>query len=206
MFNGSENAPGEYFEYTRAMGATDLNGTTWFDRTNYFQTVPRPQSRAGPVPRKRPDGPSARRAHPGESDQPDRRRPEREAPGRQRALRPGRICPARRRCSPKAIPIATRRSARWPTCRAATLDTVARLVPRELRAEQRRPRPRRRHRRRRGAAAGRALFRRRSRAGPVNEPAAGRRADAAGARRPGDARPRRQHPPLSQLGRPRPHP
>ncbi len=42
MFNGSENAPGEYFEYTRAMGATDLNGTTWFDRTNYFQTVPRP--------------------------------------------------------------------------------------------------------------------------------------------------------------------
>ena len=42
MFNGSENAPGEYFEYTRRMGATDLNGTTWFDRTNYFQTVPRP--------------------------------------------------------------------------------------------------------------------------------------------------------------------
>jgi zinc protease len=42
MFNGSENAPGEYFEYTRAMGATDLNGTTWFDRTNYFQTVSRP--------------------------------------------------------------------------------------------------------------------------------------------------------------------
>ncbi len=42
MFNGSENAPGEYFDYTRNMGATDLNGTTWFDRTNYFQTVPRP--------------------------------------------------------------------------------------------------------------------------------------------------------------------
>ena len=42
MFNGSENAPGEYFEYTRQIGATDLNGTTWFDRTNYFQTVPRP--------------------------------------------------------------------------------------------------------------------------------------------------------------------
>jgi zinc protease len=42
MFNGSENAPGEYFNYTRQMGATDLNGTTWFDRTNYFQTVPKP--------------------------------------------------------------------------------------------------------------------------------------------------------------------
>jgi predicted Zn-dependent peptidase len=42
MFNGSENAPGEFYEYTRAMGATDQNGSTWFDRTNYFQTVPRP--------------------------------------------------------------------------------------------------------------------------------------------------------------------
>jgi zinc protease len=40
MFNGSENAPGEYFEYTKRIGATDLNGTTWLDRTNYFETVP----------------------------------------------------------------------------------------------------------------------------------------------------------------------
>jgi zinc protease len=42
MFNGSENAPNDYFEYLAEMGATDYNGTTWFDRTNYFQTVPRP--------------------------------------------------------------------------------------------------------------------------------------------------------------------
>lgn len=41
MFNGSENAPGEFFEPLQQIGATDLNGTTWFDRTNYFQTVPR---------------------------------------------------------------------------------------------------------------------------------------------------------------------
>ena len=40
MFNGSENAPGDYFAPMQALGATDLNGTTWFDRTNYFQTVP----------------------------------------------------------------------------------------------------------------------------------------------------------------------
>ncbi len=40
MFNGSENAPGEFFEPLREIGATDYNGTTWFDRTNYFQTVP----------------------------------------------------------------------------------------------------------------------------------------------------------------------
>jgi predicted Zn-dependent peptidase len=41
MFNGSENLPGDFFEYLQQIGATDYNGTTWFDRTNYFQTVPR---------------------------------------------------------------------------------------------------------------------------------------------------------------------
>lgn len=42
MFNGSENYDGEWFEPLEEVGATDLNGTTWFDRTNYFQTVPTP--------------------------------------------------------------------------------------------------------------------------------------------------------------------
>jgi predicted Zn-dependent peptidase len=42
MFNGSENAPADYFQYLAEIGATDYNGTTWFDRTNYFQTVPKP--------------------------------------------------------------------------------------------------------------------------------------------------------------------
>jgi zinc protease len=40
MFNGSENAPGDFFEPLQQVGATDYNGTTWFDRTNYFETVP----------------------------------------------------------------------------------------------------------------------------------------------------------------------
>jgi zinc protease len=40
MFNGSENAPGDFFAPLREVGATDFNGTTSFDRTNYFQTVP----------------------------------------------------------------------------------------------------------------------------------------------------------------------
>lgn len=42
MFNGSEHYDGEWFEPLEEVGATDLNGTTWFDRTNYFQTVPTP--------------------------------------------------------------------------------------------------------------------------------------------------------------------
>ena len=41
MFNGSENLPSDYFTYLQQVGATDYNGTTWFDRTNYFETVPR---------------------------------------------------------------------------------------------------------------------------------------------------------------------
>ncbi len=42
MFNGSENYDGEWFLPLEEVGGTDLNGTTWFDRTNYFQTVPTP--------------------------------------------------------------------------------------------------------------------------------------------------------------------
>ncbi len=40
MFNGSENHPGEYFVPLLSAGATDMNGTTNSDRTNYFATVP----------------------------------------------------------------------------------------------------------------------------------------------------------------------
>ena len=42
MFNGTEHYDGEWFEPMEEVGATDMNGTTWFDRTNYFQTVPTP--------------------------------------------------------------------------------------------------------------------------------------------------------------------
>ena len=40
MFNGSENFNDDYFQALGPMGATDLNGTTNVDRTNYFQNVP----------------------------------------------------------------------------------------------------------------------------------------------------------------------
>ncbi len=42
MFNGSENYNDEYFKPFDKVGATAINGTTWFDRTNYFQNVPTP--------------------------------------------------------------------------------------------------------------------------------------------------------------------
>jgi zinc protease len=42
MFNGSENFNTDYFKAVEKIGATDLNGTTNEDRTNYFQNVPTP--------------------------------------------------------------------------------------------------------------------------------------------------------------------
>jgi zinc protease len=40
MFNGSENYNDDWFKVMESAGATKLNGTTWYDRTNYFQNVP----------------------------------------------------------------------------------------------------------------------------------------------------------------------
>ena len=42
MFNGTENYDDDYFGPLEKVGATDLNGTTNSDRTNYFQNVPTP--------------------------------------------------------------------------------------------------------------------------------------------------------------------
>src|ERR1700746_2531220 len=40
MFGGSDHAKGSYIEAMERIGATDLNGTTNNDRTNYFEDVP----------------------------------------------------------------------------------------------------------------------------------------------------------------------
>jgi predicted Zn-dependent peptidase len=40
MFNGTENLPGSFDNYLAQIGSTENNGSTWFDRTNYFETVP----------------------------------------------------------------------------------------------------------------------------------------------------------------------
>jgi zinc protease len=41
MFGGSEHSDTSWFQPMQAIGATDMNGTTNFDRTNYFETVPK---------------------------------------------------------------------------------------------------------------------------------------------------------------------
>jgi zinc protease len=40
MFEGSEHVGKAHFKYLEAAGASDINGTTEFDRTNYFETLP----------------------------------------------------------------------------------------------------------------------------------------------------------------------
>ena len=89
MFNGSEHYDKEFQGPLERAGATDLNGTTNEDRTNYFENVPDLRARPRALARVRPDGPPARRHHPGEARRAARRGPEREAPGRERALRQG---------------------------------------------------------------------------------------------------------------------
>ncbi|MES2119787.1 MAG: pitrilysin family protein [Pseudomonadota bacterium] len=42
MFYGSDNVREGIMPFLQNIGATDWNGTTWFDRTNYFETVPKP--------------------------------------------------------------------------------------------------------------------------------------------------------------------
>jgi hypothetical protein len=78
MFQGSENFDGEYIESLQQIGATDLNGTTWFDRTNYFQ----PGALAGI----RPHGTPARSHRPGQAGRTAGRGTERKAAGRKPAV------------------------------------------------------------------------------------------------------------------------
>jgi zinc protease len=41
MFEGSKHVPGNaHFQFLEGAGASDINGTTDFDRTNYFETLP----------------------------------------------------------------------------------------------------------------------------------------------------------------------
>src|SRR5205807_10292331 len=41
MFNGSDNVREPIMPFLEKLGATDWNGSTWFDRTNYYETMPK---------------------------------------------------------------------------------------------------------------------------------------------------------------------
>ena len=106
MFQGSEHFDDEFFKPFEAVGATNQNGTTSFDRTNYFQNVPttaldmalwmesdRMGHLLGVV-----DAGTPRRAA--------RCRPEREAPGREPPVRAGvRVGAARELPAGPSVPL-----------------------------------------------------------------------------------------------------
>ena len=88
MFQGSENLQRRVLQAARSRSARPrMNGTTSFDRTNYFQNVPTTRARPRALDGIRPHGTSARRDRPGAARRAARRGPEREAAGREPAVR-----------------------------------------------------------------------------------------------------------------------
>ena len=163
MFQGSRNVgKAEHIALVQAAGGT-MNGTTWLDRTNYFETHAVAPARARALARGGPDGDAPRRAQPGEPRQPARGREEREAlVVRQPAVRlvereaPGPPLPAG-----ASLPPHDDRLDGGP--RRGVGRGRQRVLPDLLRAEQRGPVGRRRRRPGRSPALGRALLRRASR-------------------------------------------
>ena len=145
---------------SRRVGAHRLNGTTNFDRTNYFEDVPVQPARAGAVAGERPHGLPARHARPGEARQPAATSC---ATSAARASRTGRTGFATRRCSstlfPEGHPYHASVIGSHEDIQAAQLDGRARLLQALLRAEQRHARDRRRHRHRGDEGAGREVLR-----------------------------------------------
>ena len=89
MFNGSENHPGEYFEPFELVGATDHERHHQLRPHQLLPERADHRARHGAVDGIRPHGPPARRDRPEDARRAARRGPEREAPGREPALRPG---------------------------------------------------------------------------------------------------------------------
>ena len=131
----------------QAAGGT-MNGSTWLDRTNYYETLPVAPGRARAVARGGPDGHAARRPEPGEPRQPARGREEREALvatttgpyGSWYEKLAGPSLPAR------ASRTTTPRSARWTTSTRPRSRTCSAFFRDLLRPEQRGPVGRRRRR------------------------------------------------------------
>ena len=106
MFQGSKNAPGEYFTVAEQAGANlregGVNGTTSNDRTNYFVTVPSETSRLLLWLESDRIATLLTRS-PGKARQPARRRQERTPPGRWKTSLTAAGFPCSSRTSSQAI-------------------------------------------------------------------------------------------------------
>jgi zinc protease len=172
MFNGSENLPGDFFEYLQQIGATDYNGTTNFDRTNYFQTVPTGALERALFMESTGWATCSARS-------PRKSSITSAASSRTRSARAttSRAGSSSTKCSnnlfPQGHPYRHSPIGSMADLDAASLNDVQDMVPRQIWAEQCGAGARRRHRCRHRQAAGREIFRRnRARAG--QRPSGGR--------------------------------
>ena len=159
MFNGSENFNDDYFKVLEKIGATDLNGTTNEDRTNYFQNVPvtaldtvlwmesdRMGHLLGAITQARLDEQRG-------VVQNEKRQGENEPYGRVEEL-------IQTAVYPKGHPYSWTVIGSMEDLNAASLDDVEGVVPHVLRAVERRPRRGRRREGRGREGEGRELLRR----------------------------------------------
>ena len=87
MFSGSDDFNHTYINAMEKIGATNLNGTTNNDRTNYFENVPTSMLDYALFAESDRMGHLARRTRPEEARPATRRGAKRKAPGREPALR-----------------------------------------------------------------------------------------------------------------------
>ncbi len=127
MFQGSAQVKGNgHFELVQGAGGS-LNGTTSFERTNYFETMPAHQLELALWLEADRMGSPAGRARRRVDGEPAGRRQERAPPAlRQRPLRHGLREADRPRLPARATPTTTPRSARWPTWTRPPWRTPAR--------------------------------------------------------------------------------
>ena len=139
MFQGSRGrAQRRALRGPDGAGRRGCNATTWFDRTNYFETVPTGRRRARPVARGRPARAPPRRRAPRRtsttSATSSRRRSASATTTSPTATPSSTSTP---RSSRRATPTTTRRSARWrtstprawTTCTRSSAPTTARTTP-----------------------------------------------------------------------------
>ena len=185
MFQGSRNVKsGEHFSALMAEGGR-LNATTWFDRTNYFETIPKGALELALWLEADRHGHLLDARHPGEPRQPARRRQGGEAAAlRQRALRQR----ARRRLRhrlPRGTPLPPPDDRVDGGPRRREPRGRPRLLPPLLRAQQLRADHRRRRRAGGRVRQGRDVLRA---AAGIGAAAAARRAPPRPAHRAGPAR------------------
>ena len=150
MFQGSAHVgKAEHIALVQAAGGT-MNGTTWLDRTNYFETLPVAPARARAVARGRPDGARSSTRSARRTSTTSARSSRTRSAGPTTTGRTARGTRSSRPTFPARAPVPPPDDRLDGGPRRGLARGRQRVLPDLLRAEQRGPVDRRRRRRRRG--------------------------------------------------------